>query len=81
MALKLDLAPGDAVRIGDSVIKLEEKSGKRARISIDSNEDIQAYKAGAKIPSSKALSRVYPTERSEKPHAGRPVLQRTPITA
>jgi sRNA-binding carbon storage regulator CsrA len=46
--LRLDLKPGESVRIGDNVvITLEEKSGKAARI---------AFKADRSVPISKVKS-------------------------
>jgi hypothetical protein len=80
MALKLDLAPGDAVRIGNSIIKVEDKSGKRTRVSIDSDEDIQSYKAGSKVPNRQALSRDR-SSTQEKPKPAGPVLRRVPLSA
>ncbi|MGX0136344.1 carbon storage regulator [Cupriavidus metallidurans] len=39
--LKLDIKPGESVRIGDiAVITLEDKSGKVARLSIDADKSV-----------------------------------------
>jgi hypothetical protein len=38
--LKLDLKPGESVKIGDAVITMEEKSGKVARLSIQADKSI-----------------------------------------
>jgi Global regulator protein family. len=39
--LKLDIKPGESVRIGDvAVITLEEKSGKVARLSIQADKSV-----------------------------------------
>lgn len=46
--LRLDLKPGESVRVGDAVITLEEKSGKAARI---------AFKADRSVPISKVQKR------------------------
>lgn len=40
MALFLDLCIGDQLLIGDAVVSLEDKSGKRARIKIDADRTI-----------------------------------------
>lgn len=40
--LKLDLRPGESVRIGDiAVITLEDKSGKTARLSFDADKSVR----------------------------------------
>lgn len=39
--LKLDIKPGESIRIGDfAVITLEEKSGKTARLSIQADKSV-----------------------------------------
>lgn len=41
MSLRLDVEPGQTIKIGDKVsITLENKSGRRARLSIDSKEPV-----------------------------------------
>ncbi|WP_036289550.1 hypothetical protein [Methylosinus sp. PW1] len=35
-----ELTAGDSIEIGGVVVKLEEKSGKKARLSIDGDRDI-----------------------------------------
>lgn len=40
MALSLSVEPGDRIRIGDSVITIEQKSGRKIRVRIESREDI-----------------------------------------
>ncbi|HET6631511.1 MAG TPA: hypothetical protein VFG73_02230 [Rhodanobacteraceae bacterium] len=48
MALMLELEPGDAVRIGTgTTVRLESKTGARARLRIDSDQNIATLKAGA----------------------------------
>lgn len=43
--LRLDLKPGESVRIGDSiVITLEEKSGKAARIAFQADRSVAISK-------------------------------------
>ena len=47
MALLLDVEIGDAVRIGDgTVVRLEAKSGKRARLRIESRDDVNHVRGG-----------------------------------
>jgi hypothetical protein len=54
MALYLDLAPGDSLRIGhDTVLKMEAKSGQRARVRIESKHDVRHLKAGEVEPTLK----------------------------
>jgi hypothetical protein len=45
MAMFQDLRPGDAIRIGDSTITVQAKSGSRARLRIDSAQDVQVIRA------------------------------------
>jgi sRNA-binding carbon storage regulator CsrA len=52
MAMYQDLRPGDSIQIGAAVITVEAKSGTRARLKIDSPDDvrvIRAEDAGAEI--------------------------------
>lgn len=56
MAVYMDLAPGDTLTIGKSRIRLERKSGQRARLMIDSREDIDRIKAGEPVPAQRADS-------------------------
>jgi hypothetical protein len=59
MALFLDLDTGDAVRVGDhTVVRLEAKSGKRARLRIESTADVEHVK-GAE-PTTPGLQRTAP---------------------
>lgn len=45
--LKLDIKPGESVRIGDvAVITLEEKSGQVARLSIKADKSVPIKRAG-----------------------------------
>lgn len=45
MAMFQDLRPGDSVRIGSTVITVQAKTGGRARLRIDSQEDVQVIRA------------------------------------
>lgn len=43
--LRIDLRPGEGVRVGDNVIvRLEQKSGNRARISVEADRSIAIEK-------------------------------------
>lgn len=42
--LKIDLRPGEKLRIGDAVITLEQKSGQLARLVIDADKSIPVRK-------------------------------------
>lgn len=49
--LKIDLRPGESVRIGDvAVITLEEKSGKAARISFKADRSVPITKVSESSP-------------------------------
>lgn len=48
MPLYLDVQPGESVRIGESTIAVEQKSGKRTRLRIDSPDRVEHVKADAK---------------------------------
>lgn len=38
--LKLELKPGESIKIGDAIVTLEDKSGKVARLSIQADKSI-----------------------------------------
>ena len=38
--LRIDIKPGESVRIGDAVITLEDKSGKIARLAIEADKSV-----------------------------------------
>jgi hypothetical protein len=38
--LRIDLRPGEAITIGDTVVTLEDKSGKIARLSVQADRSI-----------------------------------------
>lgn len=50
MALNLDLSPGDVVLIGNSRLTVEEKTGRRTRVRIESNEDVRHQKTELRRP-------------------------------
>lgn len=41
MALFLDVGPDDQLRIGDTIVTLERKSGKRARLKIVGPDEVE----------------------------------------
>lgn len=61
MAVYIELAQGDTLVIGNSRIRLERKSGQRARLAIDSAEDVERVKAGDDVPSMKPPTSAAPT--------------------
>lgn len=38
--LKMDLRPGESIRVGDAIITLEDKSGRVARIAFRADKDV-----------------------------------------
>ena len=51
MALRLDLSPGDVIRIGTgTVLRVEAKSGNRTRVSIDSEYRVVKEPRGSEPP-------------------------------
>lgn len=40
MSLYLDLQVGDQIKIGESTVTLEEKSGRRARVCVDADKSL-----------------------------------------
>lgn len=48
MPLFRDVQPGDVLRIGDTSITIEQKTGQRTRLRIDSPHDVEHVKAGAR---------------------------------
>lgn len=73
MAVFQELAPGDVLMIGpDTRIRMERKSGSRARLRIDSTQDIERVPAGQDAPQLQAAS---PPAVTLKPKAG-PFLRR-----
>lgn len=74
MAVYMELSQGDTLVIGNSRIRLERKSGQRARLMIDSTDDIDRIKAGDAVPAAKA------PPASTAPRAAAPFLKR-PVPA
>jgi sRNA-binding carbon storage regulator CsrA len=52
--LKMDLKPGESVKIGDIVVTLEDKSGKVARLSIDAPPSVPIDRVPQATPASMA---------------------------
>lgn len=52
--LKIDIRPGESVKIGDAVITLEDKSGKVARLSIDADKSVPIERVQAPSPANMA---------------------------
>lgn len=50
MAVVMELSVGDSLVIGKSIIRLDRKNGSRARLVIDSAENIERIKAGDRQP-------------------------------
>jgi hypothetical protein len=74
MAVFQELAPGDVLMIGpDTRIRMERKSGSRARLRIDSTQDIERVPAGQPAPQLQAAKT--PAATATKPKAG-PFLRR-----
>lgn len=66
MSLIMELAPGDTLIIGGTNVRLERKTGQRARLVIDSPDGVRRVKAGEPVTASSSLARQKPisTERS-----------------
>ena len=77
MAVYMELSQGDTLVIGNSRIRLERKSGQRARLMIDSTDDIDRIKAGDDVPSAKVTP---PVHTSSAAPAATPFLKR-PVPA
>lgn len=78
MALHLDVEPGDTIRIGaHTTVRMERKSGQRARLRIESTEDIDQFKAGEPVPpmQAKTLQRAPVPPTPQAP--AMPVLRRS----
>ncbi|CAM5591324.1 hypothetical protein [Rhodanobacter lindaniclasticus] len=74
MAVFQELAPGDVLMIGpDTRIRMERKSGSRARLRIDSTQDIERVPAGQPAPQLQATKT--PAAAATKPQPG-PFLRR-----
>lgn len=61
MAVFQELAPGDTLLVGGHTrIRLEHKSGSRARLRIESDQDIDRVKAGEPLPPTTATPTAAP---------------------
>lgn len=70
MALRLDLQPGDVLRIGTgTVLRIESKSGSRTRVSIESEYRVQKESGKGTAPSR-------PDPNSAPPAPGAPLIPR-----
>lgn len=70
MALFLNVLPGESLTIGRTRITLEDKAGRRARLRIESPDDVHHEKAGSpalSAPKSAPAARDIPTLRPPKP--------------
>ncbi|NLA67479.1 MAG: hypothetical protein GX856_04410 [Gammaproteobacteria bacterium] len=64
MALFLDVGPDDAIRIGDTYIAIERKSGSRARLRIVGKDEVELIRrARQQAGMAEVLDRV-PSARS-----------------
>jgi len=52
--LKIDIRPGESVKIGDAIVTLEDKSGKVARLSIDADRSVPIERVKAPTPANMA---------------------------
>lgn len=60
--LRLDIRPGESVRIGDNItITLENKSGNRARIAFDAPRSVPIVKLGETKTHAQVLSEGIPS--------------------
>lgn len=64
MALRLDLSPGDVLRIGTgTVLRVESKSGSRTRVSIESDYRVTRDPARVEPQTAPATKRAPPAVR------------------
>lgn len=73
MALSIEVLPGERVRIGNTTITIEDKTGRRSRLRIESSEHVSLEKAGA-VPTRPPPSESPPTT-SVAPKLTRPNLK------
>lgn len=76
MAVWLDVPIGDSVRVGNSVITVEDKSGRRARLKIETREGVSLERAGAPRPAPAALPPAQPPSPGGQFTLTRPKLNR-----
>lgn len=74
MAVYQELAPGDTLLIGSGTrIRLERKSGGRARLRIESDQDVDRVKAGEPLPTpAKPAAGQASTDTKARPFLRRP---------
>lgn len=73
MPLFRELGPGDTLRIGDTVIVAERKTGQRTRLRIDTPHRIQHHKAGTAPAAPSAPSGA--SDATPRPTLFRPATQ------
>jgi hypothetical protein len=77
MAFFFELAIGDTLAIGDGTrLVLEKKSGQRARFRIESDQDVERFKVGERVPPMKPAPGREPVVTPAQPAAPRAFLQR-----
>lgn len=81
MAVFLDVPVGDSVRIGNSTVTVEEKSGRRARLRIDTREDVSLERAGAVRRPETVAPQAHAPAAVPAPSAQPPILTRPKIPA
>jgi hypothetical protein len=80
MAVILELAPGDTLVVGNGTrIRMVAKSGQRARLSIDSHEDVERVKAGDPVPAMQS-AHAGPVAKTSVPDPAQPFLRRVPTS-
>jgi hypothetical protein len=72
MALFLEVEPCDELRIGRSTVRIERKSGQKARLRIDSPDDVHHVKPGEEPPA--------PAETAPPPASPEPPTASAPFT-
>ena len=73
MAVFVELAPGETLLIGNGTqIRLERKAGGRARLRIESDQDIDRVKAGEPIPATPTAVHATTNPNQPQPFLKRP---------
>jgi len=81
MAVILELAAGDTLVVGTGTrIRMVSKSGQRARLSIESHEDVERIKAGDPVPPV-TVTQAKPMAPPAQPAAAQPFLRRATPTS
>lgn len=78
MAFFVDLAPGDTLVVGHGTrIVMESKTGQRARLRVDSDQDVERVKAGESLPTRATSADATPPRPGPEEHvAPQPFLKR-----